>query len=201
MEDKKVLISEILNSWYGFYDLNLIDLHLKVGIDLKRSLREELQIIFDSEEIIGFETAIDFFLAVEEAIVETIENKAKRWSPSKNMFVWLGQVIESVCEKQKQVKNKRFWFGGHTPLTRKKTKGDINQIDIRTLSCCKEIDEKIKNVLEANAFAQDLISIYENYKLPRPLSFEELANQMGQSLMRINRLDEMLKTLIRTMIS
>lgn len=201
MENKKVLMSDILNSWYGFYDLKLIDLHLKVGKELKCFLREELQIIFDSGDMVEFETALDFFLAVEEEVSNTIENTANRWSPAENTSVWLEKMIERARENERQMGKQKLWFNASSRLVWKKTPEDFDHyIDIRTLSSCLEIDEKIMKVLGATVIGDELVLVYENFKKKKPLTFEKLACEMGQSLKRIFQLVEILKTIIRKMI-
>ena len=126
MENQKVPMPEVLEVWYGFYDMNLIGPHQMAGKELKRSLREELQVIFDSGEIKEFKTAMNFFLAVEDEIVSSIEDKSKRWSLGENLSNWLREIIKVVCEQETQMP----WFKKETQIQKCEDYG--KELDIKT---------------------------------------------------------------------
>ena len=78
MKNQKVPMPEVLEACYVYYDTHLIGPHLRAGKELKRSLSEELQVIFDSEKIKKFKTAMNLFLAIEEDMVSSTRDKSKR---------------------------------------------------------------------------------------------------------------------------
>ena len=195
MENQKVPIPEVLEVWYGFYDMNLIGPHVRAGKELKRSLREELQVIFDSGEIKEFKTAMNFFLAVEEEIASSIEDKSKRWSPGENLSNWLRDIIKLVCEQEKQMP----WFNKETQIQKCE---DYNaELDIKNLSSCSETNEKIMKVFRLSAKANELIFIYENLKKKKPLPLKALALQMGHSLPKTAEFVAMVKLFINNIIN
>ena len=195
MENQKVPMQEVLEAWYGFYDTNLIGPHLRAGKELKRSLRRELQVIFDSEEIKEFKTAMNFFLAVEEEVASSIEDKAKRWSHSENLSNWLRKIIKFVCEQEKQMP----WFKKETQI--QKCEDCNEELDIKNLSSCSETNEKIMRVFRQSAKANELIFIYENLKKKKPLPLKALASQMGQSLPKTAEFVAMVKFFINNIIN
>ena len=195
MENKKVPMPEVLEVWYGFYDMNLIAPHQMAGKELKRSLREEFQVIFDSGEIKEFKTAMNFFLAVEEEIASSIENKSKRWSPGENLSNWLREIIKVVCKQETQMP----WFNKEAQIQKCEDCGE--ELDIKNLSSCSETNEKIMKIFRQSAKAKELIFIYENLKKKNPLPLKALASQMGQSLPKTAEFVGMVKFFIKNIIN
>ena len=192
---EKVLMPEVLEVWYGFYDMNLIGPHQMAGKELKRSLREELQVIFDSGEIKEFKTAMNFFLAVEEEIASSIEDKSKRWSLGENLSNWLREIIKVVCEQETQMP----WFKKETQIQKCEDYG--KELDIKNLSSCSETNEKIMKIFRQSAKANELIFIYENLKKKNPLALKALASKMGQSLTKTAEFVGMVKFFIKNIIN
>ena len=192
---EKVPIPEVLEVWYGFYEMNLIGPHQIAGKELKRSLREELQVIFDSGEIKEFKTAMNFFLAVEDEIASSIEDKSKRWSLGENLNNWLREIIKVVCEQETQMP----WFKKETQI--QKFEDCEKELDIKNLSSCSETNEKIMRIFRQSAKANELIFIYENLKKKKPLPLKALASQMGQSLPKTAEFVAMVKFFINNIIN
>ena len=192
---EKVPMPEVLEVWYGFYDMNLIGPHQMAGKELKRSLREELQVIFDSGEIKEFKTVMNFFLAVEEEIASSIEDKSKRWSLGENLNNWLREIIKVVCEQETQMP----WFNKETQIQKCEDCGE--ELDVKNLSSCSETNEKIMKIFRQSAKANELIFIYENLKKKNPLPLKALASLMGQSLPKTAEFVGMVKFFIKNIIN
>ena len=116
---------------------------------------------------------MNFFLAVEEEIASSIEDKSKRWSLGENLSNWLREIIKLVCEQEKQMP----WFNKETQIQKCEDCGE--GIDVKNLSSCSETNEKIMKIFRQSAKANELIFIYENLKKKKPLPLKKLIHKSG----------------------